>query len=356
VRKWGRALSGAAAIALVAILAASARADDIPGIHATGVDDAGVVLAPGTPDPHWDITQVPAGSSFAAPGAAIVATPHRAYLPNDAVGTVGSSWVGIRSSLTSAAPQGTYVYRTTFDMTGLDPETAVLTGRVSVDNTVIDVVLNGTSLGYVGGNFRSWTDLSVTSAFVGGVNELELVVVNAGPDPSGLRVELGGTADPLPPSVLEVRVSVRPYRDDSVVPIGRSGVLPVAVLGDETFDVAALDPATVLFAGAPVAAGGGGVLLATLRDVDGDGRDDLLMLIATGELDLPDVAGATVELELTAQTTDGLDVVGSDEVTTVECRAIGRVAATLLGRWSTRGWARGRSLSRWTPPAARRAR
>src|SRR5262245_25425336 len=85
---------------------ALARADDIV-IFNTGVGSDGKVLAAGNNDPHWTITQVPAASPFVPGSAAKVATPFIVYLPNDAVGTAGSSWLGTASSLAASFPSGT---------------------------------------------------------------------------------------------------------------------------------------------------------------------------------------------------------------------------------------------------------
>lgn len=198
-----QALRATAAAALLAGAAAGrAWADDVP-VFDTGVDGAGNVLAPGTADPHWSIVQVPAGSSFRPPAPAVVAWPHPAYLANDPVGRPGSSWIAPSQDTDGFHAPGTYVYRTTFDLTGLDPSTASLAGSFATDNSVQDVLVNGVSLGVSGGSFQGFfVSFTATSGFQDGVNTLDVLVLNAGgsANPHGLRVRIDGTADPAVPA------------------------------------------------------------------------------------------------------------------------------------------------------------
>lgn len=174
----------------------AANADDIP-VFGTGVGADGRVLATGNADPHYSIVQTPSGSVVATP--AIVAAAHPAYTRNDAVGSAGTSWIAPGANTDSFYSPGTYVYRTTFDLTGLDETTAALTLRFGVDNSVSDVLLNGAVTGVRGGTFAVLTNqATISQGFVEGVNTLDFVVQNLGgsANPSGLRVLLAGTADP----------------------------------------------------------------------------------------------------------------------------------------------------------------
>ena len=319
----------------MALFSSSARADDVPGLYATGVDDSGNVLAPGAVDPHWQVVSAPASSGFVTPNGAIVATPHPVYVGNDAVGGPGSSWIGIRSKLALASAAGTYVYRTTFDLSGFDPATAALTGRLAVDNSIVDVVLNGTSLGAAGGQFRDWTPFQVDSGFADGVNVLDLVVSNFGADPSGLRVEMAAVADLLPTSIAVV-VDVRPLTADNDINPKSMGKLPVAVLSTADFDATSVVPESIVLAGAPVAACRDGSPMAVARDVDGDGRDDLLLFFWTRDLEL---TADTTSVDLVGLTDEGIEVVGSDSVRIVECVRVSAFARAMLGKWAAREWA-----------------
>src|SRR6185312_2768547 len=109
---------------------------------------------------------------------------------------------------------GYYDYTTTFDLTGLDPTTAVINGRLSADDETTQVYLNGnllpiTATGYVGGSgyvpaYTFLTPFSIDSGYVAGVNTLDFRVFNNpdylytppadDPNPTGLLVEMSGTA------------------------------------------------------------------------------------------------------------------------------------------------------------------
>jgi hypothetical protein len=190
--------TGAAALVIAA--AAFARADDI-AVFNTGVDGAHAVLPAGAPDPHYALIAAPSGSGLTVPRQAFAAAAHPAYVPNDAVGSAGSSWIApVGSTAVSYAP-GTYVYRTTFDLTGLDPATAHVDGIYGSDDIVADVLVNGASTGITGGVFFILVyPIHLSTGFVAGVNTLDFVVVNASPGPHGFRLNVTGHADHLAPT------------------------------------------------------------------------------------------------------------------------------------------------------------
>jgi hypothetical protein len=185
---------------LVVAAGAAARADDIV-IFNTGVDGAHHVLAAGAPDPHYALVAAPVGSGLTVPNPALAAAAHPAYVPNSAVGSTGSSWIAPAGSTEISYAPGAYVYRTTFDLTGLDPATAHVDGIYGSDDTVADVVLNGVSTGITGGAFFVLLfPLNLSTGFVAGVNTLDFVVVNASPGPHGFRLNVAGHASPLAPT------------------------------------------------------------------------------------------------------------------------------------------------------------
>jgi hypothetical protein len=105
-----------------------------------------------------------------------------------------SKWIGPRSDELNGNAQGTYTYRTTFDLTGFNPATAVLTGQFAADNSAI-IMLNGVAVGISGSGYSTFTPFAISSRFVAGVNTLDFVVTNnqPTPNPTGLRVEVSGT-------------------------------------------------------------------------------------------------------------------------------------------------------------------
>jgi hypothetical protein len=106
-----------------------------------------------------------------------------------------------------------YVYSTSFDLSGLDPDSAELQGIWAADNYITQVTLNGvpiytnTSIAGVGAgtcfSFQNPTPFDITNGFTNGVNTLSFYVTNdtcynTPPDtnPTGLLVDFGlATAD-----------------------------------------------------------------------------------------------------------------------------------------------------------------
>ena len=130
---------------------------------------------------------------------------------NDASSTT-SRW--ITTSTATNVPFGDYVFRTTFDLTGFVANTATITGQWAADNTGLNILLNGTSLGFTSSGFSAYSPFTVTSgnpAFLAGLNTLDFVVRNdpgepPADNPAGLRVQLTGQANlvatPVPPTAL----------------------------------------------------------------------------------------------------------------------------------------------------------
>jgi len=109
-------------------------------------------------------------------------------------------------------------------------------------------------------------------------------------------------------------VDIRPGDPDNTINPGSHGVVTVAVLGEEAFDAARVDPQSVRFAGAAVRAQKKGDLMASLQDVNGDGFVDLVMQFSTDDLVLP---SGSATLELVGATLDGLQIHGQDAVNLV---------------------------------------
>ena len=137
---------------------------------------------------EWTVT-VSADDSFSTPGSAITTLSNPVWVANGP----NSNWVSILAEGTNDVAGGSYVYETTFDLTGVNLSTAAIVGRYSPDNAVSDVLINGTSTGISGGAFDVFTPFAIDRGFIAGVNTLEFVTVNGGdpsPHPHGLRVEM----------------------------------------------------------------------------------------------------------------------------------------------------------------------
>jgi hypothetical protein len=185
-------------IALVGMLAViTASANTITSLYNTGVNDSGVVLANGTlGDPHYTLITVPGGSSEILVRASSGSYPIPPYIGDFSL----SAWIGPNNDSSLNGPVGEYIYRTTFDLTGLDPSTAIITGQWATDNPGIDIVLNGNQLGIQNTiQFVNWSSFTINSGFENGMNTLDFVVRNEG-GPTALRVQMTGTALPAPDS------------------------------------------------------------------------------------------------------------------------------------------------------------
>lgn len=159
----------------------------------TGVDGAGAVLEGGAVDPHYTLLES-AESTLPGPDA-IVAT-HIAdgyWVPQSDV----SKWIAPspNQSYPGATPcnaSGTYVYRTSFDLTGYDPDSLTITGGWAADNSGTDIRLNGVGLNLPAGSYSPLTTFTIEGGFLPGANTLDFVVADIG-CPNGLRVELAAS-------------------------------------------------------------------------------------------------------------------------------------------------------------------
>jgi hypothetical protein len=152
------------------------------------------LVAQDSPDPHYNIISSPTGST----GPAVVTIggqyPFPFWTPDDS----DSQWISPEGDEIVIDSPGTYVYQTTFDLTGLSAASTQISGSFWVDNELSAVTLNSTNAGISGGTFDSPTSFMVESGFVAGINVLDFYVLN-GPtggaqNPTGLRVEMSGTA------------------------------------------------------------------------------------------------------------------------------------------------------------------
>src|SRR6266404_787427 len=183
---------------LLAILPSGVLAQSSQNIvvFGTGVSTPGNLLADGAVDSHY-ILYSSADPGFPGPNAIVVNSTAWPIPPWLADGP-NSKWIAPQSSQASGNAAGNYTYRTTFNLTNLNPSTAVLTGQYASDNSAT-MLLNGAPVGPASTCLCSFTPFTITSGFQAGVNTLDFVVNNAGSsaNPTGLRVDIGGTATAL---------------------------------------------------------------------------------------------------------------------------------------------------------------
>ena len=162
----------------------------IPFVRSTGTDANGSLLPDGATDPNWTITAKP-GLTGTFP--AFATKPDPAWLPNRS----SSRWISSKADATLGDSPGSYTYRTSFDLTGFDPTTVQIRMQVSVDDELVDVKLNGQSLGLKippGGGipFRVSHGMQISSGFISGINTLEFIVNNLNTiiNPTAIQAQL----------------------------------------------------------------------------------------------------------------------------------------------------------------------
>lgn len=198
---------------LLAFMALGLQATPIPGLVSTGT------AAPGSPDPAWQVfySAVPVGSGFSFTSANVTddsGYPFPYWVANNST----SRWISPQAGYGTPFgvyddPVGYYYFLLQFNLgPGYVPSTGTFTFRMSVDNWLNSVWLNGTYIGtgYEGDfvmSHTTWTDpITVgpgpTSGLVPGLNNLVVVVYNkdvvggtnpANPgtwNPAGLRFEI----------------------------------------------------------------------------------------------------------------------------------------------------------------------
>jgi len=107
-----------------------------------------------------------------------------------------------------------------------------------------------------------------------------------------------------------VEIDINPGGEpNSINPDGK-GVIPVAILGSDTFDVTQIDVSTLDFEGAAPTHKAGGHLV----DVNDDGFLDLVSHYRTQETG---IASGDIQACITGETLDGTPIVGCDAITTV---------------------------------------
>lgn len=169
-------------------------------LFGTGVDNNNAPLADGAVDPHYQLI-LSDDPNYPGPNAVVIneawpIAPLGPWLPNGPA----SRWIAPRAeqdqvsnpSFGNAA--GRYHYLTTFDLTGYAPGEVSIAGRWAVDNTGVNIFVNGVGTGITSPGFGGYTPFTIpTSALQTGINTLAFHMSNDGAfGPTGLRVELDG--------------------------------------------------------------------------------------------------------------------------------------------------------------------
>jgi RHS repeat-associated protein len=164
-------------------------------VFGTGVASPNLLALDGTVDTHYKLIN---SADSTAPGPGVyVANSTASPIPPWAADGPNSKWIAPLGNAAASLQPGSYAYRTTFDLTGLDPKTALVTGQWAADDSG-NILLNGVAVpSSATPGLSGLTPFTISSGFVAGVNTLDFVVTNAGssPNPTGLRVDISGTAN-----------------------------------------------------------------------------------------------------------------------------------------------------------------
>lgn len=167
----------------------------------SGVDNSGNLLPDGAVDPHFSLISYPGQVGSTPASAFALAGITHTYITT---GTQ-SRWISWDPNWIDATPSGVWIYRTTFDLTGFQPETAQLIGQFVSDNDGT-LFINGVNTGIINTAADTFTPFNITSGFVDGINTVDFRVINdpfLGFNPSALRADLSVTAAiPEPSSLL----------------------------------------------------------------------------------------------------------------------------------------------------------
>lgn len=162
-------------------------------VHNTGVDAGDTVVAMGETTHFWTLAAQPAGA-----GLTLGANPVRFKHPSYFADTATSAWVaGTGNGVDNVV--GSFAYELVVDLTGFDPDSAVISGIFGTDNDG-SIALNGNApaatTAFAG--FGAPTAFTFTDGFVSGLNTLT-VAFNNGGGPTAFHVQFStATASPVP--------------------------------------------------------------------------------------------------------------------------------------------------------------
>jgi choice-of-anchor C domain-containing protein len=177
------------------------------GLFDTGVDDTGRALPTNGQDSHYITVSSPIPA-----GPTPIVFCSGFWIPCDAT----SNW--ITASAATQGILGEYTYQLRFNLAGIDPSTVRVYGRLSSDNEITSVKLNGQAVPIVNEpqvpsytSYEAWTTFFLDKGFVGGLNTIQFNYIESGLV-NGFRIEF---IDIVASSIQkEGTISVAFYRGD----------------------------------------------------------------------------------------------------------------------------------------------
>ncbi len=160
-------------------------------VHNTGVNASDVLVAPGAQASFWTLAGAPAGATET-----LGSNPFRfncCYFPD----TATAAWVSPQAS-GNAGALGIYTYDLVFDLTGLDPASAAITGTFGTDNDGSISLNSNAPVATTGfSSFGAPTPFTINSGFAAGSNTIH-VQVNNGGDPTAFFVSFTSATANVP--------------------------------------------------------------------------------------------------------------------------------------------------------------
>ena len=217
------------------------------GLFNTGLDTNGVLSAGDIPDPHWTLFRS-ADPNYLGPDTLIFenasplqfADPNGSFSPTNGI----SMWTGPGGNaggVTVNSPVGQYLYRSRFLIDSADPATVSLSGSVWANSSVTNILVNGVNTPVtqprVGAIYVA--PFSLPQGFKAGWNTIDFEADLTGAGVSGVRVEISGAGQALPPG----RPTIFEQPADQTV---RDGSVPGGT-SQATFSVAALGRPPLLY-------------------------------------------------------------------------------------------------------------
>jgi len=101
-----------------------------------------------------------------------------------------------------------------------------------------------------------------------------------------------------------IEIDIKPGSEPNSINLKSNGVIPVAILTANDFDATTVNPDTVRF-------GQASPVHHAIKDVDGDGDNDMILHFRTQETG---IEPGDTEVTLTGQTTGGIEIIGTDSV------------------------------------------
>ena len=129
--------------------------------------------------------------------------------------------------------------------------------------------------------------------------------------------------DPTTPNcgeeAIQVDIDIKPGSDPNSINTKSKGVVPVAILGSDTFDVTTVDVTTLMFGNASPKHDltDSDTYDEHIQDVNGDGFDDLVSHYKQKDIG---IACGDTEATLTGALNDATPIEGTDSVRTVPCK------------------------------------